>query len=405
MTTRPYIISVCANPDLASSLDLIASVGSYPVGRIDQYAENGNKIVLSKIPATAFVVAFVDMRRNLEAGINTIAKLGQLVDPHVWTVAISDRSDSNTVLQSLRAGSSEFLAWPASEDQIKGVLDNIARRARSTEKTAVRHGNILMFFGACGGAGTTTIATHAARALAADEEKEVLLIDMHRSLGGVAIQMGVKNSKRSFCEAMQTEDRLDGDLFRTMLTQHPSGVSILCSPDNCNDFSHLLEQMDNPRDPFQKRQVDAVVEIVRNEFDWTVIDADWRAPESIFIARRAEHVYFVCSPDIISMRNVARLVDLVGYEPSKQSLILSRAGSSIVPPSEVAKAARLGICAKIPEITDHVSHAVNAGVSVPSKAKPFHAGISAILERVTEEAEPVAAARRGIFGSSKRGRQ
>ena len=79
--------------------------------------------------------------------------------------AIALTADPDLILQAMRAGANEFFIWPPADETFHGAIRRTATR-RETAQGARPSSTTLVFFGAKGGAGTTTVAVNCAVELA-----------------------------------------------------------------------------------------------------------------------------------------------------------------------------------------------------------------------------------------------
>ena len=86
----------------------------------------------------------------------------------------------------MRAGAREFLSLPIASGAIaEALVRAMVRRpaVRSTKKAA---GKLMVFVGAKGGSGVTTIATNFAVAITQESQHSTLLIDLDLPIGDAA---------------------------------------------------------------------------------------------------------------------------------------------------------------------------------------------------------------------------
>ncbi len=105
----------------------------------------------------------------------------------IFAVALS--SDPDLILQAMRAGANEFFTWPLVEETFHGAIRRTAAR-RETAQGAKPTATTLVFFGAKGGAGTTTVAVNCAVELARLSARPTVIIDLKSGLGEVALVPG-----------------------------------------------------------------------------------------------------------------------------------------------------------------------------------------------------------------------
>jgi len=156
-------------------------------------------------------------------------------------MASSRGNDPGLLVRSMRAGAREFLQEPILADTIaEAVARALARREKSHPQPAI--GKVLVFAGAKGGSGVTTVATNFAIALTKEDAGKVVIVDMDLQLGEVALGLGL-TPKFSVLDALKNEDRLDADLVTSLLTRHTSGLAVLASPEQYTSFNPLSSGM------------------------------------------------------------------------------------------------------------------------------------------------------------------
>src|SRR5207247_10992232 len=79
--------------------------------------------------------------------------------PGAGIFAIAMAADPDLILQAMRAGANEFFIWPPSAEAFHGAIRRTATR-REAATGARPAATTLVFFGAKGGAGTTTMAVN-----------------------------------------------------------------------------------------------------------------------------------------------------------------------------------------------------------------------------------------------------
>jgi pilus assembly protein CpaE len=399
MANRPLLLAVRANPELVTLLERVAGSQGLGVGKISQYLTNGSRIDLSQLSPDAPCIAFIDFT-DVEQGIRTAEALSANATPRIWPVAVSLTSDNDTLLRAMRAGCSEFLRWPATDSQIDSALGNVLRRVAAIENESSRNGRLVAFIGVRGGVGATTLAVHTSLALAGLPDKNILLVDLKRQLGHVAVYLNLTNSGYSFSTILGDIHRLDGALLHSMLVRHATGLSVLCSPDDCSSLSDAMRRQHFRSEPPTVEAIDRVLALLRAESDFTIFDADPALPETAAIAQRADQVFLVSSLDIASMRDVSRYLDMLGRNQDRQKLIITRAGRGPLTLEMMANSAGIPFATTFPDLAEPISAAINAGHQVPQQVHGFHDSLNVVLGLIDQEAVP--APRKGSFFGIKR---
>src|SRR6185503_1177314 len=112
---------------------------------------------LAREGATCDLV-IVDLRSDALSMMPSIERL-RASSPGAGIFAIALAADSDLILQAMRAGANEFFTWPPSAEAFHGAIRRTGTR-REAATGARPAATTLVFFGAKGGAGTTTVAVN-----------------------------------------------------------------------------------------------------------------------------------------------------------------------------------------------------------------------------------------------------
>jgi pilus assembly protein CpaE len=175
-------------------------------------------------------VIVIDLDSDLEFALDLVESIGS---NGVATVMVySSSTDPGILMRCMRAGAREFLTVPFSSEVVAEALVRAAAR-RPAQQTGQaeekRAGRLLVFMGAKGGSGVTTLACNFATALAQAPQQKTLLIDLDLPLGDAALDLGI-SAEFSAIDALQSAERLDAKLLSQLLTKHSSGLMVLAAP-------------------------------------------------------------------------------------------------------------------------------------------------------------------------------
>ena len=153
----------------------------------------------------------VDMRGDASSAMSTIERL-RAGAPGAGIFAVASAADPELILQSMRAGANEFFTWPPAEETFHGAIRRTAAR-RETAQGARPSATTLVFFGAKGGAGTTTMAVNCGVELARLSKRSTVIVDLKPGLGEVALFLGVR-PRYSMLDAIDNLHRLDREFLQ-----------------------------------------------------------------------------------------------------------------------------------------------------------------------------------------------
>src|SRR6185436_14743875 len=155
-------------------------------------------------------VVIVDIRFSQAAAMPAIEQLrGRWPNTAIFAVAAG--VDADLVIQSMRAGANEFFAWPPPAETFDEALRRTSTR-RASAPTSTQ-ATTMVFFGAKGGAGTTTLAVNCAVEIARLSKRPTVIVDLKPGLGEVSLFLGVR-SRYTLLDALDNLHRLDGDFLR-----------------------------------------------------------------------------------------------------------------------------------------------------------------------------------------------
>ena len=170
-------------------------------------------------------LALVDIRGDAPGGMAAIERL-RAAHPTSAVFAVAAATDPELILQAMRAGANEFFTWPPQEDAFFGALRRTAARRETAHAASRQPTSTLVFFGAKGGAGTTTVAVNCAVDLARLTKRSTIIVDLKSCLGEVALFLGVR-PRFTLLDAIENLHRLDRDFLHELVAKHKSGLEIL----------------------------------------------------------------------------------------------------------------------------------------------------------------------------------
>jgi pilus assembly protein CpaE len=257
------------------------------------------------------------------------------------------------ILQSMRAGANEFFTFPPPEQTFYEAIRRTASRRSAAGQG--ESATTIVFFGAKGGAGTTTVAVNCAVELARLSQQRTIIVDLKSGLGEVGLFLGVR-SRYTLVDALDNMQRFDAEFLRELVAKHKSGLEILAGSDNFE----RPNAADGPA-------LEDILRHLREEYAYVVIDAGCQintgVTASIFAA---DTIGLVANPDVPSIRNAQRLVDRVrqmGASVDRVRLLLNRAAEPFpIPPAQIEGAVGHPIDHMFPSDYKTVSAALNSGV-------------------------------------------
>jgi len=256
-------------------------------------------------------VCFLDASSETETALALIPEL-QRFHPKLPIVAILGGNSTDLVLRCLRAGASDFLLQPFTEDQVDAAVQKIHRLQPGRQN--VSRGKVFCVMPAKGGCGASTIACNLAYQWKRLGSKEVLLADLDPLAGTLSFLLKIK-SNFSFMDALQRSGDIDGDLWKAMVVNR-QGVDVLLAPENMVDGMAELSD------------TSSIIDYSRAAYDSVILDAngvygDWNLTQ----AANCDELILVTTNELTSLQAVQRALtylEMHGVGRFKVKLVVNR---------------------------------------------------------------------------------
>ncbi len=316
-------------------------------------------------------LVIVDTRGDASSAMSNIERLrARAQGAGIFAVALT--TDPDLILQSMRAGANEFFTWPPAEEAFHGAVRRTAGR-RETTQGAGPVATTLVFFGAKGGAGTTTVSVNCGVELSRLSKRSIVIVDLKPGLGEVALFLGVR-PRYSLLDAIDNLHRLDREFLRELVIKHKSGLEILAGSD----------QFDRPG-AADGGAIEELFRLLARQYEYILVDAGSQINSCTVAALyTADTMFLVANPDVPSVRNAQRLLDRVrqlGACGERVRVLLNRAAEPYpIPPKQIEGALGHPIHHTFPSDYKTVSAALNSGVPL---ALTGNSDIAAQFDRFT----------------------
>jgi pilus assembly protein CpaE len=257
-------------------------------------------------------IIIVDLDPNPEYALDLVETICSSSSTTV--MVFSAKSDSEMLVRCMRAGAREFLTQPIASSTMAEALVRASVRRPQTRTAKKVGGKLLVFLGAKGGAGATTLACNFAVSVAKESGQSTLLIDLDLPLGDAALGLGT-DSEYSTINALENSSRLDSNFLSKLLVKHSSGLFVLGAPGKITPF-----QVTNDA-------IDKLITVARQDFDYVIVDAGTKLDltDSVLL-EKATTIYLVSQVSIPALRNANRLItQLIKTDNPKLEVVINRA--------------------------------------------------------------------------------
>lgn len=234
-------------------------------------------------------------------------RLAEVCDPATKVVAVGHVSDVLLYRELLRRGVSEYLVAPLNVPQL---IDCVA--AIHVDAEAAPLGKVLAFFGAKGGAGSSTVCHNIAFAIAAALSHNVVIADLDLPFGTAGLDFN-QDPMQGIADALISPERLNESQLDRLLSRCSDHLSLFAAPGTLDRAYDIDSQA-----------CGTVLDVVKESVPWIAVDVPhlWTSWASQVLSE-ADDVVITAVPDLANLRNARNLVDQLKLtRPSSKAPLL-----------------------------------------------------------------------------------
>src|SRR6266404_7646556 len=258
-------------------------------------------------------VVLLDLSSDLAVATELIRFIATLT-PGVHVVGLHTNNDSSAILQSLRAGASEFLYAPFDLANQREAIARLRRLCVPETPAGTEAGHVVAFSSSKPGSGASTIATQTAFSLQRLSNKRILLADFDLTGGTIGFYLKLSHSY-SLVDALQHAEHLDLALWNS-LTVNYGGVDILPAP-----AAPYADALDAAR-------LRVLIDHARRLYDWVILDlASVFNRTSLMAISECERAFLVSTSELPSLhltRRALTLVEQLGFPKDRFQVLVNR---------------------------------------------------------------------------------
>ncbi|MEQ8283966.1 MAG: CtpF protein [Parvibaculum sp.] len=231
------------------------------------------------------------------AGPELFAQLGALAevcDAGTKVVVIGHMNDVSLYREMIRQGVNEYLVAPLHP---MGVIEAISRLYIDPDAPPI--GRTIVFVGAKGGTGSSTIAHNIGWCISSGMDEDVVITDLDLPFGTAGLDFN-QDPAQGIADALTAPERLDDVLLDRLLVKCTDRLSLFTAPAVLDrDF-----EMDGD-------SCESVLDIVREGVPCVIVDLPhvW-APWTRKVLLAADEIVITATPDLASLRNAKSMLDL-----------------------------------------------------------------------------------------------
>ncbi len=337
-----------------------------------QYCSKTTDVPVRKVIENRPDILMVDLQ-DPEDAIATLSVM-HLAVPNVGLFATSDSSDSQLIVDTVRAGAREFLVRPISASLVSEAISRFAAEKHKHSPVDTAENEIYCVISAKGGSGATSIAINLAVAVAGLPETRVSLIDLNNPLGDMGAYLNLR-SKFNTSDALDATDRLDPILLESFMTS-AFGISVLPA---VREF--------HPEEPGKAAQLIKLLEVLNETYTHSFIDLQSSTSEDqrSMIFDKCTGVIIVFTPDLPGISRADRLLQHIKarHGSEKLHLLLNRNSRQVdFTDRGIEETLQFPICWKLPNNYKASIRALNEGKPVVSMN---HSSLSSNYKQLAQQ--------------------
>jgi pilus assembly protein CpaE len=286
-------------PDAQRRKAVAAALAAWPAGETREFSSYPPSLDdVPRLLEQNYDVIIIDLDSNPEYALDLVESI--CVNGQATVMVYSAKADSELLVRCMRAGAREFLTTPFAPGvmaealvraSVRRPVPRVVAVAAPPPQTKKTEGRFLVFLGAKGGAGVTTLACNYAVSLVQESGLKTLLIDFDLPFGSAAIDLGI-TAEYSTVNALQNSARLDSSFLSRLVVKHSSGLFVLAAPGKVADSN------------FSREEIDKLLDLARQEYDYVVVDAGCRLDlTATALFGKASTVYLVTQVGVPELRN------------------------------------------------------------------------------------------------------
>ncbi len=368
---RPGVLSIAViSPDDERRQAAMAELSGCHTGPVREFtAYYPDLSEVEKVIGHNYDVVLVDMDSDLEYALELVHTISS--QELAIAMVYSAKAEPELLVRCMRAGARELLSLPFSCGEMSQALSRASNLLASDRPAQKTTGKLLVFLGAKGGTGVTTLACNFAVSLAKEHKKRTILIDLNLPLGDAAISLGIR-AEHTIVSAFQNVSRLDPLFLSSLLVRQDSGLYVLAAP---NELAPTFVSVE---------AIDKLLEVARQEFDFVVVDAGSKLDlQRKHMFDESATIYLVTQAGIPELRNCHRLItQLADTGGPKVEVVLNRydARSMDLDEDHIVKALNRPVNWRIPNNYAAVRRMQNTAAPLSEEG----AGISKVIRQMTE---------------------
>jgi pilus assembly protein CpaE len=325
-----------------------------PLGQVVSAGSGSLDDLLALVDVTFAGVVFIGLDREHLMAQSALIEGALEAKPMLAIVALGDGMDNQLVLNAMRAGARDFVAYGSRSSEVAGLVRRLSKRLPAVTQNPNIGGLSVLYGAQCDGDGAL-IATHLALVVQKTGQR-TLLLDLGLPRGDSLALLGLESSF-SFGDALRHLRRLDATLIDSAFTTDGTGLRMLAY----TEADDRLEQS-------SAAELYMLLSALRQHFQHVVVNLVGQ-PDSEALRTLVSHcdqLLWYADQSVLECRRNLALLNLwrsKGMKLHHAGLLIDRYLKAVAPNAEVlAKTFDLPVIAALPFSPEFRLNAKNQGV-------------------------------------------
>jgi pilus assembly protein CpaE len=333
---------------LQSALAPLGQVVSAGGGNLDE--------LLALVDVTFANLVFVGLDREHVVAQSALIEGALEAKPMLAIVALGDGMDNQLVLNAMRAGARDFVAYGSRSSEVSGLVRRLSKRLPAVAPNT-QLGGLTVMYGAQSGSDGALLANHMALTVQKSGQ-QTLLLDLGLPRGDSLALLGLESSFY-FGDALRHLRRLDATLIDSAFTSAEAGLRILAYASN-----------DEPLESTSAAELFMLLSALRQHFQHIVVNLTGQSDSEAlrtFVSHCDKLLWYTDQNVLDCRRNLTVLNQWreKGMKLDHARLLIDRYLSNVAPNSEtLGKTFNLEVIAVLAANAEVRLNAQNQGVSL-----------------------------------------
>ncbi|MBS5839908.1 MAG: pilus assembly protein [Pseudomonas sp.] len=206
-----------------------------PIGQVVGASTGSLDELLALVDVTFAGLVFVGLDREKVVAQCALIEGALEAKPMLAIVALGDGMDNQLVLNAMRAGARDFVAYGSRSSEVAGLVRRLSKRLPAVTPNAQLGGLTVMYSAQCNADGA--LLTSHLGLVVQKSDQQTLLLDLGLPRGDSLALLGLQ-SAFYFGDALRHLRRLDSTLIDSAFSVAPGGLRILAYSDSDEPLKH-----------------------------------------------------------------------------------------------------------------------------------------------------------------------